>query len=375
MTDLALAWDAAMHTVHLSWTAPRDDDRDDRVAAYQIRYSSSFPLDWWTASLVPDPPVPMTAGSSQTYALAADERGRELYVAMRCIDDAGLLSPVSSVVHVRVPGYAFEATALDIAGAPIADLDVHLIERIAHDFVTGADGRIAIDDLTETDIDLRITTGAATTMYHTLRHVFLLDTDRAHTYSMIEYQPLINASPYENLFQVLFDGFIALDTVLKKWQSLPVPWYAPAFVNGSGLDYYDAAARAAARWNQATGLPLFVAVGTAPVSGVTIAYLPPAMMGGQNGITTYGSDPQGYPLLDSIRIVDTMSDGDRLYSIMLHELGHTIRLGHLDGNSYIMYAGQPLPSDISDVEVRTVQLMHALPNGIDLGLYDLAAPR
>ena len=39
-----------------------------------------------------------------------------------------------------------------------------------------------------------------------------------------------------------------------------------------------------------------------------------------------------------------------------------------------MYGGQPLPADITDDEVLAVQLHTALPNGIDMVIYDESAP-
>jgi hypothetical protein len=96
-------------------------------------------------------------------------------------------------------------------------------------------------------------------------------------------------------------------------------------------------------------------------------------MGGQVGITEYTDDDEGFPLLDRIRIVDEFSDPVRLYRIMLHELGHTIRLGHLPAG-FIMFAGQPLPDDITDDEVAVVRLLLALPAGLELLKYDVASP-
>ncbi len=371
--DLALTYDDATGNAILSWTAPRDDASHDRVEHYQIRYSNMFPLDWWTADNVDDPPVPLAQGAPQEYTIVDPARRHDLYAAIRSVDANGNVSPVSSVAYVRVPGYSFAATCVDaVTRAPVAGLDVHIQEYFAHDFVTGADGRVFVGDVIG-DLSIHVERGASTANYHSLDDAFVIDGFYDVTYPMIEFVPADNA-PYTSVLQIVSDAVVGPEAALKTWQSLPVPWYAPAFVNANGLDYYDAAARAAAHWNDATGLPLFVAVATPPVSGVTLEFLPPAQMGGQNGITSYGSDAQGYPLLDRIRIVDTFSDSAKLYAIMLHEIGHTIRLDHLASPNMIMFASQPLPSEISRDEIRAVQLMHALPNGTNLGVYDLLPP-
>jgi hypothetical protein len=375
VTDLSLSFDATSREARLAWTAPRDDELHDRVARYEIRYSYTFPLDWWTALPVSDSPSPSVGGTPQAHVIAGVIRDRDLYAAILSVDEAGLRSPVSSVAHVRLPGYLFDATCVDaITGAPVAGLDVVVTERYVHTVVTGVDGRVVLDDLRRGAVGVRVDRGVAAPSYFGLEEWFDLDADRARVYSMIEFVPADNA-PYASVFEVLMAGVISPDRILKKWRTLPVPWYAPAFVNAYGLDYYDLATRAAARWNEATGLALFVPAGSSPATGVTMAFLPPVSMGGQNGVTQYDNDAQGYPRLDSIRIVDTFVDEQKLYNIMLHEFGHTVRLGHLDGPAFIMYAGQPLPNDISNDEVRAVQLMHALPNEIDLRVYDMTPPQ
>ncbi|HXV13885.1 MAG TPA: hypothetical protein VEC56_06730 [Candidatus Krumholzibacteria bacterium] len=373
IADLSLSYDPSTFDVRIAWTAPRDDGDHDRVARYQIRYSFSFPMSWWTAVQVADPPTPQAAGSPQSYTIPAPGRGRYVYAAIRSLDAADNFSPVSSVAEVRIPGYGFEAACADArTGVPVEGLDVLVTERFTHQVVTGADGVVALADLTGGSLTIRIDTGAAPATYHSLQEAFVIDTDHAVDYPMIEFET-VSAPVFENLLAMLWEA-CGRSPVLLKWRSLPVEWYAPAFVNANGLDYYDAAARAAARWNEATGLPLFVAVGAPAAVGVHMEFLPPASMGGQNGITSYTNDGEGYPLVDRIRIVDSFADGDRLYSIMLHELGHTIRLRHLNDPSYIMFASQPLPDDISNDEVRLVQLLTALPNAVKLEVYDRSSP-
>ena len=148
VSDLALAFDPATGDARLSWTAPRDDAQHDRVAGYQIRLGYSFPMDWWTTPEASNPPAPLAAGAPQEYAIADPTRGRDLYAAMRCVDAAGHLSPMSSVAHARVPGYSFQAVCVDaMTRVPVAGLDVRIDERYPHDFVTGVDGTVALFDL------------------------------------------------------------------------------------------------------------------------------------------------------------------------------------------------------------------------------------
>lgn len=372
VSDLALSVDPATHDIRLAWTAPRDDAETDRVAQYQIRYSNAFPMDWSTAEAVPDPPVPAPEGSAQEYTIAGVTRGSDFYAAVRTIDAAGLRSDISSVAYARVPGYSFEATCVDaMSQVPVAGIDVRITERFAHHFVTGVDGRAAVTDIAEGSFTVRLDTGGAAAIYHGLGETFVLDTDRSVIYSMIEFVATEQAT-YQNVLDLLIESIVGFEPVIKKWPALPVPWHAPAFVNVHGIDYADTARRAAARWNEAIGVPLFVAVDTPPPVGVYMEFLPVELMEGQLGITSYTSDAEGYPVRDRIRIVDAYVDANQLYRVMLHELGHTIRLGHLNNPGYIMFASQPLPADISNDEIRAVQLRTALPNGTNLGIYDMS---
>jgi len=371
ITDLALTYHPASTDVEFSWTAPRDDDATDHVARYDIRYSYSFPLDWDLSVAVTDVPAPAPEGTPQTYTLAAPLRGRDLYAAAQTYDAAGNRSAIGPVVHIHVPGIRFEAVCEDIyTRAGVEGLQALLTTNAVWNLTTGPDGRLVLDDITNGNLALRIETGTAPGPYHRFENALALDRDVTLSIPMIPV--LATDSPlYANTLQIVLDAQVAVGTsrVLKRWHSYPIPWYAPAFVNGNGLDYTDLTRRAAAQWNLRTGIELFVEVDAPPAHGIELQYLPRTVMGIQNGFTEHTNDAEGYPSAETIKIVDDFSDGQKLYTIFMHELGHTIRLDHLPAG-FIMFAGQPLPLDITDDEVRTVQMMLAIPNGTDLALYD-----
>lgn len=165
----------------------------------------------------------------------------------------------------------------------------------------------------------------------------------------------------------LTDG-TAGNTVLRKWPTRPVPVYIAPFVNAEGLDYADAARRAATRWMERTGLELFQLVDESPGWGVELAYKTREQMGALIAITRHTQDEEGLPLRDMIEFAKDLTSEDVLYRVMLHEFGHTIRLGHLP-RGFLMFAGQPLPGDITDDEVWLVKLYEGLPNRIDMSMY------
>ena len=91
------------------------------------------------------------------------------------------------------------------------------------------------------------------------------------------------------------------------------------------------------------------------------------------GVTHHENDEDGYPKTSDISIVNDLDGTELLWTVALHELGHTIRLEHLP-QGYLMYAGQPLPQTVTNDEVMVVKLYLGLPNGANLSLYDVSAP-
>lgn len=375
VTDLVLVYRPATQDIEIAWTAPRDDDETDRVARYDIRYSYSFPVDWDLSVAITDPPAPEAEGTPQSYVLADPVRGRDIYTAARTFDAAGNASAIGALAHMRVPGIRFEALCEDVfTRSPVEGLDALLTAGTSWNLVTGADGMLVIEDVMSGALGIRIETGAAADPYHRHQNTLVVSNDVALSIPMIRVIPATMA-PYQNTLQVVLDALVTAGggSVLKRWHSYPIPWRAPEFVNVHGLDYTDLTRQAAAQWNTRTGLEIFVEVPAIPAAGIEMRYLSRASMGIQNGFTEHKNDADDYPAGEIIRIVDDFSDGAKLYTILMHEFGHTIRLGHLPAG-FIMFGGQPLPADITDDEVRAVQMMLAIPNGTNLDRYDALTP-
>ncbi len=374
--DLVLAYHDATDEVEFTWTAPRDGLARDRVGRYEIRIAYAEPFSWDRSTATPSSPDPLAAGSPQLYTLTGATRGRDLYAAVRAYDPAGNASPFSNVAHVRIPGVTLEATCIEaISQTPVPGLAVLVTSRSSQRLTTDGAGRVSLFDVTEGAIGVRIERGSAAASYHSVADAFVIDGDRSVAYPMIEYaRP---ASPlYQSVLEILLDALVRAGpgNTVKRWANYPIAWYSADFVNSNGLDYRAIAERAASRWNERTGMEIFVAAAAPPPVGVTVQFLSRSVMGIQNGITEHSNDAEGHPQLDRIKIVDDFSDEQTLYSIMMHEFGHTVRLSHLP-DGFIMYAGQPLPADISDDEARVARLLVSLPNDLDLDLYDPAPPQ
>ena len=373
--DLALAYDSLTQMVRFTWTARRDDDVRDRADRYDIRHDGSFPFDWELSTRVDNPPAPLPAGAQQEFHLDNVPRGHDVFASIRAVDTAGNESASGTVAHVRVPGYSFTATCVDALSAlPIAGLDATVQVGRVHHVVTGGDGQVALRDLPGGTLSIDLRRGAAAVAYHSFADELTLADDIRVMVAMVPFQQP-DSPLYPSILALLRQANYSPGAVhiIKRWHSYPVKWYARDFVNVNGLDFRALTEQAMERWNTRLGFQMFEAVASDPAVGILVEFLPRSVMGTVNGVTEYTFDAGGYPLHDRIKVVDDFADGERLYSIFLHEIGHTIPLGHLPAG-FIMYGSQPLPTDITDDEADLVRLMVALPNGTVLDTYDVEAP-
>jgi len=416
VTDLALAWSADDGEVSLYWTAPGDDSPSERVAGYEIRieYTDGYvPADFWrTASTIVDPPAPAAPGLLQTYVIDDPRRARDLYVGIRVIDEAGNRSTALESAMVHVTGLAFGATCVDVfSGSPVEGLSATLSTGEAWTYTTDAAGGFSHQgelDGGVTHVEIR--SGALAAAYHTVNQSFTLEDDSVHTFFMIPvetvgaawapnllalFNRLVNMLPYaagaaassgttENseptsktetvrTAAATLSAAAPAPRILARWRHRPVACYIPPFVNTNGVDYEAQAKLAATRWMEKTGEPLFVFVDSPPDTGIVLSYKTRSEMGGI-AFTRHHPGEDGHPVLDEIWILNEGANPLVIYKVFLHELGHTIPLGHTDDREFIMYVGQPLPGDISDDEARVVQLLESLPVRIDMSIYDENSP-
>jgi len=373
--DLRVDYPVLGGAATLTWTAPGDGAESDTVAAYDIRYSYSFPMDWALSARVEDPPPPAPAGTQQSYTFLDPTRGRDFYAAIRSVDEAGNQSPVSSIAHVRILGYTFSARCVvATTGTPVSGLDVVVTSRLVYPHSTDAEGGFFQDDLTAGAANVAIRYGSSGTLFHSVNHAFDLENDVDLVYRMIPYEKP-NSTTFDSIFQLFraASGLEGSRVVLKKWRSVPVDIYIPDFVNSDGVDYGATTRTAVASWEQDTGIDLFHIVDTPPQIGIVVAFKTRAEMGGQLGITYHTNDPNGYPIGDEVDLIDEFSSVASLYGNVMHEIGHTIRLQHLP-SGFLMTQGVPRPTEPTLDEVRVVQLYTALPNGLNISIYDDSNP-
>lgn len=373
VADARLTWSAAGGNATLTWTAP-SDNTGDTVDRYEIRYSYSLPLDWEVSRAVSDPPQPATPGSEQEYRFASPDRGRDLYAAIRSFDGTGNASPASATAHVHITGYTLAGTCYEpVSGLPVEGLAVTVTASRVHKLLTDALGQYTVQDAGGETAHISIRSGASGSIYHGYDLTLALTGDVDLEHPIVEYIAADNPLG-QNILKLCVQAAYGTsrDRHLKKWSAYPVDVYIPELVNGSGIDYGDFGKRAVEQWNSKSGLNIFNLVTAPPENGIEVFFVPRAEIEPHNGLADIETDVDGFPTSASIYIIDELGES-KLWSILLHELGHTIHMGHLP-SGYLMYAGQPLPDDITDDEVRMVQLFMALPNNLHLEIYDTSVP-
>jgi hypothetical protein len=91
-------------------------------------------------------------------------------------------------------------------------------------------------------------------------------------------------------------------------------------------------------------------------------------MGLQIAYTAHTNAADGTPRHSDINVVNTIENAAALNRVLLHELGHTIRLSHL-ASGYLMYGGAPLSDDPTADELWLVHVLDAIDDGTDLSIY------
>lgn len=368
VSDLSLTYPAAGGPAVLTWTSPPVSNGP--AAAYEIRYSYS-PLVWDLGLTAENAPAPAAPGLPQSYEFVSPLRGRDLYAAVRVVDADGKLLPMGPSAHVRIPGHGFAIRCVDVyTRAPAPGLSVTAASTSVLTATTDTNGEARFEDLASGVAVISVSGDNGTVPYHRLREPIVISTDTVRTYAMIpvETTSLPGYDTILNLF--ILAEFGGSDRVLKKYDRLPVPLYAPPFVNESGVDYQAMTHASAQRWMDLTGIPLFTPVDAPPDTGITVEYLSREVMSPQVGVTRHFNGEDGFPVGELVRVVNDATNVEMIMRIMMHELGHTIRLKHLPLGT-LMYAGQPIPSDPTDDEIRVVRIHAGLANETDITIYDI----
>lgn len=111
--DLTIGGDGG-GVARLSWTAPGDDGYSGTATAYMLRYSSE-PINsdnWNDAEPVSISTAPAAAGAVEAVTTTDLPSDKDLYFAVRSVDDAGNVSGPSNVTMVARPRLSLVAAAI-----------------------------------------------------------------------------------------------------------------------------------------------------------------------------------------------------------------------------------------------------------------------
>jgi len=127
--DLSAETGSSDGTVHLSWTAPGDDDNQGTVSAYLIRYSMDelTESNWNSATLYEEYVPPLPAGQAQTTIIEGLSAGDTYYFAIKASDDALNLSDISNNASCKAgAGFPLDVDEGQVvAVGPTAGAEVH----------------------------------------------------------------------------------------------------------------------------------------------------------------------------------------------------------------------------------------------------------
>jgi hypothetical protein len=117
VTDLAVLV-PGRNSVSLGWTAPGDDGQTGTAQSFDIRYSTS-PINacnFDAANPVTGEPTPGSAGTYYCFAILGLNHCQPYWFALRTLDEAGNVSPLSNVVNTTTDCSGYELAFCDDEG-------------------------------------------------------------------------------------------------------------------------------------------------------------------------------------------------------------------------------------------------------------------
>jgi subtilisin family serine protease/chitodextrinase len=102
--DLAAATGPITGSITLTWSAPGDDGDSGRAHHYELRHHHA-PIDaeTWEAATPVVAPAPLAAGSAHTHHVLSLDGEQTYHLALRAMDEAGNLGPLSASVAADTP--------------------------------------------------------------------------------------------------------------------------------------------------------------------------------------------------------------------------------------------------------------------------------
>jgi chitodextrinase len=199
----------AQGTIELDWPAPGDDGSSGTAASYDIRYQQGTTITFGSATSATGEPAPSPAGTPESFRVEGLLDETAYTFALRTLDEAGNLSPISSpltLVTLGIPPAAVnDLTATPLSGTKI-HLDWHAVGDDGSDVGTATSYDIrysASPIVTPSDFNAatQVSGEPAPLLHGTAQSMDVtgLDGDKLYYFAMVVIDDVGNISPLSNV--------------------------------------------------------------------------------------------------------------------------------------------------------------------------------
>lgn len=373
---------------------------------YEVRLSTTGPVTGATWDGLPLLPIiPHTDATGFTTAvpphLTGFTGGETIWCGVRCRDERDLLSPVVSVETTVIDGrWWATGTVRDYLGTVLADVDV-TADIATPAALTAANGSYGIGpfEMGDTPVISAMTPlgspeGAS---WHQALSYPLAPASPGWDFLLL---PRYGCDPECTGFDANFVNYFRSltntrnptadrpNTNLYKWASYPVPIHVPDFTSTVGVDYGAACRAMVQAWNDNLGRDFLVLEPDPAAASIVVAYsLDEDGLHGRADLDEPGHGGlvlgEAIPELVTLRLQPELPSELAVQAVVLHEMGHALGLyGHAycSGPNYLMWVGginpfeRPPAESIHEDEIRAVQLIRDLPQGLEMAAFPTYEP-